>query len=143
VREEREVAGLGIVELRFTRDSATAIVLVCLCGAGCLGALTAALVFYRKLVGVGELDKQSRRIIGIVLALAMGVPFVALMSVSDARQPVGTYVNGLVGQYLPIRSLFSYAVGFFYAWLAIRVVGRGRNNDGISRSVPSKNSEPR
>jgi O-antigen/teichoic acid export membrane protein len=102
------------------------IVLVCLCGAGCLGALTAVLVFYHKLVGA-ELDKQSRRIIGIVLTLAIGVPLVALVSVSDTRQPDGTYVNGLVGQYLPIWSLLSYGVGFFYAWLAIRVLDRGRN----------------
>ena len=106
---------------------AAVIVLICLGGAGFLGALTAVLVFYRKLVGAAELDKQGRKIIGIVLTLAIGVPFVALMSVSDARQPDGTHMNGLVGQYLPLWSLLSYAVGFFYAWLAIRVVGRGRN----------------
>ena len=101
-------------------------VLICLGAAGCLGALTAALVFYRKLVREAELDKQGRKLIGMVLTLAVGVPFVALLSLNDAKQPGGTYVNGLAGQYLPLWSLLSYAAGFFYAWLAIRVVDRGR-----------------
>ena len=34
--------------------------------------------------------------------------------------------NGLVGQYLSLWSLLSYGAGFFYAWLAIRVVDRTR-----------------
>ena len=98
------------------------IVIVCLCAAGCLGALTAALVFYRKLVSDAELEKHSRKLIGLVIVLVIGVPIVALLSMSDTRAADGAYVNGLVGQYLSLWSLLSYGAGFFYGWLAIRVV---------------------
>ena len=49
------------------------IVIICLCGAGCLGALTTALVFYRKLVPEAELEKHWRKLIGLVIVLAVGV----------------------------------------------------------------------
>jgi hypothetical protein len=45
---------------------------------------------------------------------------------NDARTADGAYVNGLVGQYLWLWSFLSYGAGFFYAWLAIRVVDRTR-----------------
>ena len=102
------------------------IVIICLCGAGCLGALTAALVFYRKLVSAAELEKHGRKLIGLVVALVITVPIMALLSMSDTRTADGSYVNGLVGQYLSLWSLLSYGAGFFYAWLAIRVVDRTR-----------------
>ena len=102
------------------------IVIICLCVAGCLGALTAALVFYHKLISNDAVQNQGRRLIGLVISLAVGVPIVALLSMNDPRAPDGTYVNGLVGQFLSLWSLLSYGVGFFYAWLAIRVVDRTR-----------------
>jgi hypothetical protein len=102
------------------------IVIVCLCGAGCLGALTAALVFYRKLVSDPELEKHGRKLIGLVIALVVGVPIMALLSMNDTRTADGAYVNGLVGQYLSLWSLLSYGAGFFYAWLGIRVLDRTR-----------------
>ena len=102
------------------------IVIICLCGASLLGALTAALVFYRKLVSAAELEKHGRKLIGLVVALVITVPIMALLSMSDTRTADGSYVNGLVGQYLSLWSLLSYGAGFFYAWLAIRVVDRTR-----------------
>jgi hypothetical protein len=50
---------------------------------------------------------------------------VALLSMSDTRAADGAYVNGQ-GQYLSLWSLLSYGAGFFYAWLAIRVVDHTR-----------------
>jgi hypothetical protein len=100
------------------------IVIMCLCGAGFLGALTAVLVFFRKLVSDADFEKQTRKLIGLVTALVIGVPIIALLSLNDARTADGAYVNGLVGQYLWLWSLLSYGAGFFYAWLAIRVVDR-------------------
>ena len=102
------------------------IVIICLCAAGCLGALTATLVFYRKLVPEAELEKHWRKLIGLVIVLAVGVPIMALLSMNDTRAADGVYVNGFVGQYLSLWSLLSYGAGFFYAWLAIRVVDRTR-----------------
>ena len=40
------------------------IVIICLCGASLLGALTAALVFYRKLVSAAELEKHGVAVSG-------------------------------------------------------------------------------
>jgi peptidoglycan biosynthesis protein MviN/MurJ (putative lipid II flippase) len=108
------------------REGRVVIVIICLCGAGCLGALTAALVFYRKLVPEAELEKHWRKLIGLVIVLAVGVPIMALLSMNDTRAADGVYVNGFVGQYLSLWSLLSYGAGFFYAWLAIRVVDRTR-----------------
>jgi hypothetical protein len=73
------------------------IVIICLCGAGCLGALTAALVFYRKLVPEAELEKHWRKLIGLVIVLAVGVPIMALLSMNDTRAADGVYVNGSWG----------------------------------------------
>jgi hypothetical protein len=112
--------------LPVTWEGVAVIVIICLCGAGCLGALTAALVFYRKLVSDAELEKHSRKLIGLVIALVVGVPIMALLSMNDTRAADGAYVNGLVGQYLSLWSLLAYGAGFFYAWLAIRVVDRTR-----------------
>ena len=108
------------------REGRVVIVIICLCGASLLGALTAALVFYRKLVSAAELEKHGRKLIGLVVALVITVPIMALLSMSDTRTADGSYVNGLVGQYLSLWSLLSYGAGFFYAWLAIRVVDRTR-----------------
>ena len=47
------------------------IVIICLCGASLLGALTAALVFYRKLVSAAELEKHGRKLMGLVVALVI------------------------------------------------------------------------
>lgn len=119
------VSHLHVCPRRYGEGSAV-IVIICLCVAGCLGALTAALVFYHKLVSDEAGQNQGRRLIGLVITLAVGVPIVALLSMNDPRAPDGTYVNGLVGQFLSLWSLLSYGVGFFYAWLAIRVVDRTR-----------------
>jgi hypothetical protein len=107
-------------------EGRTVIVIMCLCGAGFLGALTAVLVFFRKLVSDADFDKQTRKLVGLVTALVIGVPIIVLLSMNDARTADGAYVNGLVGQYLWLWSLLSYGAGFFYAWLAIRVVDRTR-----------------
>jgi hypothetical protein len=102
------------------------IVIICLCGASLLGALTAVLVFFRKLVSDAEFEKHGRKLIGLVIVLVVVVPIMALLSMSDTRTADGAYVNGLAGQYLSLLSLLSYGAGFFYAWLAIRVVDRAR-----------------
>ena len=62
----------------------------------------------------------------VVIALVVGVPIMALLSMNDTRTADGAYVNGLVGQYLSLWSLLSYGAGFFYAWLGIRVLDRTR-----------------
>ena len=67
-----------------------------------------------------------RRVDCCPLALVVGVPIVALISMNDTRAADGAYVNGLVGEYLWLWSLLSYGAGFFYAWLATRVVDRTR-----------------
>ena len=36
------------------------VVIICLCGAGCLGALTPVLVFFRKLVADAEFEKHEQ-----------------------------------------------------------------------------------
>ena len=61
-----------------------------------------------------------------MIALVVGVPIMVLLSMNDTRTADGAYVNGLVGQYLSLWSLLSFGAGFFYAWLAIRVVDRTR-----------------
>ncbi len=94
------------------------IVIICLCGAGLLGALTAVLVFFRKIVSDAEFDKHGRKLIGLVIALVVGVPIMTLLSMNDTRTADGAYVNGLVGQYLSLWSLLSFGAGFF-----LRVAG--------------------
>ena len=70
--------------------------------------------------------KNETKKIGLVIVLVVVVPIMALLSMSDTRTVDGAYVNGLVGQYLSLWSLLSFGAGFFYAWLAIRVVDRTR-----------------
>jgi hypothetical protein len=117
------VSHLHVCPRRY-REGRAVIVILCLCVAGCLGAITAALVFYHKLVSDDAFQNQGRRLIGLVVSLAVGVPTVALLSMNDTRAPDGAYVNGIVGQFLALWSLLPYGVGFFYARLAIRVVNR-------------------
>ena len=42
------------------REGRVVIVIICVCGAGCLGALTAALVFFGKLVADAEFEKHEQ-----------------------------------------------------------------------------------
>jgi len=61
----------------------------------------------------------------MTLTLAIGLPFITLMSFGDLKNSDGAYFNGILGQYLPIWSLLSYLTGFFHAWLAVRVFRQG------------------
>ena len=97
------------------------IVLMSISGGAFLGALTAALVFFRAIVGESEVRSNLPTLIAITLTLAIGVPFIALMSFGDMKKPDGTYLNGIVGQYLPFWSLLAYLTGFLHAWLAVHV----------------------
>ena len=98
------------------------IILLCILGSGFLGALTAALIFYRSIFSEEELQRERDQLSVMVLTLALGVPLIALMSFGDGQRADGSYMNGHLGQYLPGWTLLSYAVGFFHAWLAIRVI---------------------
>jgi ABC-type Fe3+-siderophore transport system permease subunit len=97
------------------------IVLFSILGAGFLGALTAALIFFRSIVSESELKQHRENLIGIALTLAIGGPLVAMASFGDPRNVDGVYYNGILGQYLPDWSLLAYVAGFFHAWLAIRI----------------------
>jgi hypothetical protein len=63
--------------------------------------------FLWKVVSDAELEKHSRKLIGLVITLVVTVPIVTLLSMNDTRAPDGAYVNGLVGQYLSLWSLLS------------------------------------
>ena len=52
---------------------------------GLLGALTAVLVFFRKLVSDAEFEKHGRKLIGLVIVLVVVVPIMALLSMNDTR----------------------------------------------------------
>jgi len=94
------------------------IVLLSISGGGFLGASPRHSIFCRAIVGENEVRDNLPNLIGITLVLAIGIPFITLVSFGDMKNPDGTYLNGILGQYLPSWSLLAYVTGYFHAWIA-------------------------